>query len=282
MSTVRGRGRSLEIVVDRALAAAVEELRAQFAGRPEFYRGSRAVADLGSLEPAAADIAAFRDALAEFGITLDGISGVDGIAPVVAELDLAYLGAAAPTEVAALPRPRRERDVRLSDEARSLVADFAGARDDMVRRRKTGPVAVASSTVASAGVTLPQTARPAVPVGVATLYHRGTLRGGQALHNLGNLVVIGDVNPGAELVASGDIVVFGALRGVAHAGAQGDRAARVIALELAATQLRIATAIASGDTGTKPRGPEHASIVGDRIVVVPFAEADLRREQAAL
>ena len=114
---------------------------------------------------------------------------------------------------------------------------------------------MASSTVASAGVTLPQTARAAVPVGVATLYHRGTLRGGQALHNLGNLVVVGDVNPGAELVASGDIVVFGALRGVAHAGAQGDRAARVIALELAATQLRIATAIASGDVGPRRAAP---------------------------
>jgi septum site-determining protein MinC len=278
MSTVRGRGRSLEIAVDRALAAAVEELRAQFEARGEFYRGSRAVANLGILEPPAHEIAAFRDLLAEYGITLDGVSGVDAIAGAVAELDLAYLGLPSSTasEVAPLPRQRRERDVRLSDDARSLVADFAGAREDMVRRRKYPPAAAA---VASAGVTLPQTAAArAVPVGVSTLYHRGTLRGGQALHNLGNLVVIGDVNPGAELVASGDIVVFGALRGVAHAGAQGDRAARVIALELAATQLRIATAIATGDGGDKPRGPEHASIVADRIVVVPFAEADLRRE----
>jgi septum site-determining protein MinC len=282
MSTVRGRGRNLEIAVDRALGAAADELRAQFAGRPEFYRGSRAVADLGMLEPSAGEIAAFRDALAEFGITLDGVSGADAIASTVAQLDLAYLGTAAAPDVSALPRPRRQREVRLSDEARSLVADFAGAREDLARRRVSGPVAVASSTVASAGVTLPQTARPAVPVGISTLYHRGTLRGGQALHNLGNIVVIGDVNPGAELVASGDIVVFGALRGVAHAGAQGDRGTRVIALELAATQLRIATAIASGDAGTKPRGPEHASIAGDRIVVVPFAEADLRRENIAL
>jgi septum site-determining protein MinC len=279
LSTVRGRGRSLEIAVDRALAAAVEELRAQFEARGEFYRGSRAVANLGILEPPAHEIAAFRDLLAEYGITLDGVSGVDAIAGAVAELDLAYLGLPSTTasEVAALPRQRREREVRLSDDARSLVADFAGAREDMVRRRKYPPAAAA---VASAGVTLPQTAAArAVPVGVSTLYHRGTLRGGQALHNLGNLVVIGDVNPGAELVASGAIVVFGALRGVAHAGAQGDRTARVIALELAATQLRIATAIATGDGGDKPRGPEHASIVGDRIVVVPFAEADLRREQ---
>ncbi len=282
MSTVRGRGRNLEIAVDRALAAAVDELRAQFAARPDFYRGSRAVANLGILEPPAVEIAAFRDALAEYGITLDGVSGVDAIAAVVAELDLAYLGSAAQaaSEVAALPRQRRERDVRLSEDARSLVADFAGAREDMVRRRQAP--AAASSTLASAGVALPQTAAArAVPVGIATLYHRGTLRGGQALHNLGNLVVIGDVNPGAELVASGDIVVFGALRGVAHAGAQGDRGARVIALELAPTQLRIATLIATSDAGTKPRGPEHASIVDERIVVVPFAEADLRREHTS-
>jgi septum site-determining protein MinC len=280
MSTVRGRGRNLEIAVDRALGAAVDELRTQFAARPDFYRGSRAVANLGILEPPAVEIAAFRDALAEYGITLDGVSGVDSIAPVVAELDLAYLGSApeAASEVAALPRPRRELEVSISDEARSLVADFAGARQDMVRRRQV-PMAATTSTLASAGVALPQTAAArAVPVGIATLYHRGTLRGGQALHNLGNLVVIGDVNPGAELVASGDIVVFGALRGVAHAGAQGDRGARVIALELAPTQLRIATLIATSDAGTKPRGPEHASIVDERIVVVPFAEADLRRE----
>jgi septum formation inhibitor MinC len=277
MSTVRGRGRSLEIAVDRALGAATEELRTQFAERPEFYRGSRAVANLGILEPPASEVAAFRDALAEFGITLDGVSGADALAPVAAELELAYLGVAPVGDVAVLPRNRPAREVRLSDEARSLVADFAGAREDMIRRRKAGP---ARSAVASASVAIPQPSGT-VPAGVATLYHRGTLRGGQALHNLGNLVVIGDVNPGAELVASGDIVVFGALRGVAHAGAQGDRSARVIALELAPTQLRIATAIATSDAGTKPRGPEHASIVEDRIVVVPFSEADLRREQSS-
>ena len=283
MSTVRGRGRNLEIAVDRALGAATDELRAQFAARPDFYRGSRAVANLGILEPPATEIAAFRDALAEYGITLDGVSGADAIAPVVAELDLAYLGSAAQaaSEVAALPRQRRDREGALSDDARSLVADFAGARADMVRRRQV-PAVAGPSTLASAGVALPQTAAArAVPVGIATLYHRGTLRGGQALHNLGNLVVIGDVNPGAELVASGDVVVFGALRGVAHAGAQGDRSARVIALELAPTQLRIATLIATSDPGTKARGPEHASIVDERILVVPFVEADLRREQTS-
>jgi|HubBroStandDraft_1064217.scaffolds.fasta_scaffold33665_1 septum formation inhibitor MinC len=280
MSNVRGRGRNVEIAVDRALGAAVEELREQFATRPDFYRGSRAVANLGILEPPAAELAAFRDALAEYGIILDGVSGVEAIAPLAAELQLAYLGSGLPPEVAALPRRRPGREVRLSDEARSLVADFAGARADMVQRRR-GYGARHGAVVAAAGVAIPAAVPRVLPVGLSTLYHRGTLRGGQAMHNLGNLVVIGDVNPGAELVASGDIVVFGALRGVAHAGAQGDRSARVIALELEPTQLRIATVIATSAGRGTARGPEHASIAGDRIVVVPFAEADLRREQQA-
>jgi septum site-determining protein MinC len=128
--------------------------------------------------------------------------------------------------------------------------------------------------VATAGVAIPPTPAHA-PAGISTLYHRGTLRGGQALHNLGNIVVIGDVNPGAELVASGDVVVVGALRGVAHAGAQGDRTARVIALEFAPTQLRISTVLGA-DAGYAP-GPQQAVIDGERISVSPLG-GGARRE----
>jgi septum site-determining protein MinC len=87
------------------------------------------------------------------------------------------------------------------------------------------------------------------------------------------------VNPGAELIASGDIVVFGSLRGVAHAGAQGDAGARVVALELAPTQLRIATMIATSDGERADSGPHHAYIFGDRIAIVPHAAADLGRRE---
>ena len=82
---------------------------------------------------------------------------------------------------------------------------------------------------------------------------------------------MGDVNPGAEIVATGDIIVFGALRGTAHAGAQGDAQARVYALELAATQLRIATFIAADDGTRKPREPQVAYIESDRITIAPHA-----------
>ena len=55
---------------------------------------------------------------------------------------------------------------------------------------------------------------------VGILVHR-TLRSGQALHHAGHVTLIGDVNPGAEIIAGGDIVVWGKLRGIAHAGAMG-------------------------------------------------------------
>jgi septum formation inhibitor MinC len=275
MSTVRGRGRNVEIAVDRALPAAGEELRAYFTERPDFFRGSHAVANLGLLQPAAPEIAAFRDLLAEFGITLDGVSGVDGLAGDLANLQLAYLGAAPVAEVSALPRSRPTRAIELSPEARSLVADFAGARADLAQRRLAPKPAAAPAGVASAGVVIPPTPT-AAPSGISTLYHRGTLRGGQALHNMGNIVLIGDLNPGAELIASGDIVVVGALRGTAHAGAQGDRNARVIAIEFAPTQLRIAAVI--GADALAVTGPQQAVIEGDRIAVAPLGAPLLNKE----
>ena len=104
-----------------------------------------------------------------------------------------------------------------------------------------------------------------------TLYHPGTVRGGQSLHHIGHIVVVGDVNPGAELIASGDILVFGRLAGVAHAGAQGDDRARVYALDLDATQLRIATCIAADERARArlPR-PEVAFVRDARIAIVPY------------
>ncbi|MFN2460942.1 MAG: septum site-determining protein MinC [Candidatus Velthaea sp.] len=287
---IRGRGRNLEIAVDRALPAAAAELRTQLEERGSFFRGSRAVANLGPVDAGPAELAELRDLLAEFGVTLDGVSGPEALAPMLAELELAYLGHVPVAEVAPLPRSRAPRNVALSESARSLVADFAGARADLAQRRTRREAAAVHRAVAgppaAAGVTIPPTPA-AAPAGVSTLYHRGTLRGGQALHNLGNIVVIGDVNPGAELIASGDIVVFGALRGVAHAGAQGDASARVVALELAPTQLRISTLIAMPDapegfTGNAGAGPQHAYVSGERIAVVSHFAADLGRREVTL
>lgn len=73
---------------------------------------------------------------------------------------------------------------------------------------------------------------------------RKTLRSGFNLQYTGHVTVIGDVNPGAQVIAGGDVVIWGKLRGMVHAGAHGDETAVVCALDLSPTQLRIAGTIA--------------------------------------
>lgn len=81
---------------------------------------------------------------------------------------------------------------------------------------------------------------------------RRTLRSGQSLQHLGHVVVIGDVNPGAEIIAGGDVVVWGRVRGMIHAGALGDDGAIVCALDLRPTQLRIGGHIATSPPDSGP------------------------------
>jgi len=99
----------------------------------------------------------------------------------------------------------------------------------------------------------------------AIVIHR-TLRSGTSIEYPGHVVVIGDVNPGAEIIADGDIVVWGRLRGLVHAGADGNVGAFVCALDLAPTQLRIADKIAIPPEDRGDPGPEIAIIRGDRVV----------------
>ena len=101
-----------------------------------------------------------------------------------------------------------------------------------------------------------------------SVFHSGTLRSGQKLSSDGHLIVQGDVNPGAELKAAGNIVVLGTLKGIVHAGATGDRSASVSALVLSPTQIRIADVITRApDEQAIPNGPETAYIMQDRIFI---------------
>lgn len=100
-----------------------------------------------------------------------------------------------------------------------------------------------------------------------------TLRSGQSVRHPGHVVIIGDVNPGGEVVAGGNIVVWGRVRGVVHAGALGDEAAVICALDLSPTQLRIANHIArSPDERRHQPQPEMASVRGGQIVAVPWPD----------
>jgi len=96
-----------------------------------------------------------------------------------------------------------------------------------------------------------------------------TLRSGQRVKHQANIVIVGDVNPGAEVIAGGDIIVFGRLRGVVHAGAGGSKESQVAALKLNPTQLRIASLIARSpdDSDSSKLQAERAYIEDDQIMV---------------
>jgi len=108
-----------------------------------------------------------------------------------------------------------------------------------------------------------------------TLYIQRTLRSGQSLTADGNIVIIGDVNPGSEIKAVGDITVWGILGGIAHAGIEGNQYARIRALKMNAIQIRIADVFARRPDSanipyiqkTETYVPEEASVEGNHIII---------------
>ncbi|MEO6835198.1 MAG: septum site-determining protein MinC [Candidatus Tumulicola sp.] len=297
MTLLRGRRKGLEVALaGRELGQAFDELEARLGERPGFYRGTSAVATFGTTHASVPDLSRLRGILASAGIELRAVSGSVEVGEAARACELAFETPAGPSDEHELERRRAlrpRRGVKLSDAARSLVADFAGARADIADRRRRGEASVprtdpsiepAPPDAALAGEFAP--ALHLVEAPPSTLYHAGTLRGGQALHYDGNVVLVGDVNPGAELIATGDVLVFGRLAGVAHAGAQGDERARVYALDLDATQLRIATFIAADGENrparTNAARPEAALVRDGAIVVVAFDQLGALERGASL
>ena len=92
------------------------------------------------------------------------------------------------------------------------------------------------------------------------LFLNKTLRSGTRIEFPGHVVVLGDVNPGAEIVAEGNVIVWGRVRGLIHAGSKGDKSAVICALDLSATQLRIADEISAALKPQKDVHPEVVSI----------------------
>ena len=76
-----------------------------------------------------------------------------------------------------------------------------------------------------------------------TKFVQNSIRSGQKEEYAGSIVICGDVNPGAEVIAGGNIMVLGTLRGVAHAGANGNKKAIISANCIEVTQIRIANLV---------------------------------------
>jgi len=105
--------------------------------------------------------------------------------------------------------------------------------------------------------------------------HKGALRSGKSIRHAGSVIVLGDVNPGSEIIAEGSIVVLGTIKGMVHAGCMGDTESFVAALRLTPIQLRIAdraTYIPEDilKKGKKNQAPSYAYIEDGQIFIVPL------------
>lgn len=201
------------------------------AARRGFLDGSHIALDVGQRELTAAQLTAVQDVFAAHGLTLW---------TVLAESEQTRSAA---------------RDL-------GLATRLAGSQTDL-EGNALAHTAV-STTTPSATATKPQSTHHHT---TNAIFIRETLRSGRSVYHEGPVVVFGDVNPGAEILAAGDVVVWGRLRGMVHAGALGDATAVICALELTPTQLRIADqiAIAPDDRGRQSQ-PEQAVIRNGRIV----------------
>lgn len=101
-----------------------------------------------------------------------------------------------------------------------------------------------------------------------TKFHKGSLRSGQKIETEGSIVILGDVNSGAEVIASDNIVVLGNLRGLAHAGAKGNKNAIIAAGNLDVVQIRISNIVKEMNRDEEPvHRQAYVYIDEDKIII---------------
>lgn len=161
--------------------------------------------------------------------------------------------------VSILGRPgvQEMRMKRLVEAYENSFGQNAGMVDDRnANRPSPAETAGSAGSIGSAGATGSPKPSPAEAENdqAAADFYKGTLRSGQVLESASSITIIGDVNPGAHIISNGNVVVIGALKGNAWAGAQGNRDCFIFALDLRPIQLQIGDLIAkSPDREFDPR-----------------------------
>lgn len=141
-----------------------------------------------------------------------------------------------------------------SRQRQTLVAAAALGLDTVLRSNPVGPPPEAPDRTGMAALSI----------------HQGPLRSGEHLQSDGTVLLLGDLNPGGRISAAGHVLVWGRLRGTAHAGCHGDRNAKIVALQLRPLQLRIAEVVARGPAETAAAGmAEQAHLVDGAIQIDP-------------
>jgi septum site-determining protein MinC len=246
---IRGTSEGLVITLGAGdLEALLRELDERLGSTASFFRGGRVALHVGPRELAIEDLEALGQTISHNGVSLWAVIGDSAATRVAAEA----LGLEAPLGPRDAPSPETASPPRHEWDEGPVLSGVEGQLETEVE-----DVAL----------------RLAQDTDLGILVHR-TLRSGQVVQHPGHVVVIGDVNPGAEIIACGDVVVWGKLRGIVHAGATGDDEAVVCALSLAPLQLRIGNHIARTPEGREdvPERPEMASVQDGEIVAEPWGK----------
>lgn len=228
---------------DVDFAVAMQALRARLGQDGGFFAGSEVSLDLGWREVGDPDMDLLESVLAERGVRLLGI-----------------------ISTSLTTRARAEGRGHKAIIGRLGLSQHQGRAIRREAREKPAPEPAESP--AESGV------EPVAAGPDPTLMVRRTLRSGQTVRYAGNVVIMGDVNPGAAIEAEGDVVVLGSLRGQAHAGSGGREGAVVVAMGMLATQLRIGEHIWVGGADARRKregGPMRASVAQGQIRVEPFS-----------
>ncbi len=150
-------------------------------------------------------------------------------------------------------------------------------------RRQTAVAAAMSGYSADQTNNLPELLSKEVyspqKIGLAEpLYLQKNIRSGTEIRHPGSVIVMGDLNPGSSVIADGDILVWGRLRGIAHAGAAGNKTSIVMALKLEAPQIRIAGAVARVDAQDKGNPTPEVAYINDKAIRITSAYGFNRNE----
>ncbi len=183
-----------------------------------------------------------------------------------------YAGANITIELGERPVPKYElSSLKALLERRGLKLSLVRSQSDTTQKSAR---ALAVPTENQVWAVAPPPAAPETAAvnseetGTHGVLFRRTLRSGQTIHSEGHVIVFGDVNPGAKVIARGDIVVWGKLRGFVHAGAGGDASAIVCALEMSPSQLRIADCFVTSPAGRRKKILPAVALIRDNQIVV--------------
>lgn len=272
---LRGTARGLEVIIDgtATMATITTDVMKRLDEAPSFFRGSdvRIRVEDGPLP--AGCLARLDEIMVMFELRIVEVTGGKKAALVnpseaVPEANLA---------TGSVPSPAFEDEAPTSDSGKAL--DLPAAVPEILEPITLGEAleelglseeaaSFEEPTQTAAPLRLAATPEVALEPTTGTRIVIGPVRSGVILEHLGHLFIFGDVNPGAEVRASGNIVVLGRLRGTAHAGIGNEAGGFILALRLEPQQLRVGRKVSrAADTDTPASEPEIAYGSADGVVV---------------